>query len=46
MIAGHAAGAAAALAIRTRLPVHHISIPELQRLLREQKQLIAEPPAN
>ena len=46
MIDGHAAGAAAALAVRTRLPVHHISIPELQRLLREQKQLIAEPPAN
>ena len=45
MIAGHAAGTAAALAIRTKLPVHHIPIPELQSRLKQQKQLIAAPAA-
>jgi hypothetical protein len=40
MIAGHAAGTAAALALRTAVPLHHISLPELQRLLIQQKQII------
>lgn len=43
MIAGQAAGVAAALAVGSKLPVHHIAIPVLQRLLREQKQIIAAP---
>jgi hypothetical protein len=40
MIAGHAAGAAAALALKTGVPIHHVSVPELQRVLVQQKQVI------
>lgn len=43
MIAGHAAGTAAALAVKAKLPVHHLPMQELQRRLLEQKQLISEP---
>ena len=40
MIAGHAAGTAAALAVKSGAAVHHISIPELQRRLAQQKQIL------
>jgi hypothetical protein len=44
MIAGHAAGVAAALASRQGLlDVHHVPIPELQRLLREDGQVLDLP---
>jgi hypothetical protein len=35
MIVGQAAGVAAALAVRNRTPIQDVSIPELQRILRE-----------
>jgi hypothetical protein len=41
MIAGHAAGAAAAEAVRTRAPVHRLDIPQVQKALRDQKQILA-----
>jgi hypothetical protein len=44
MIAGHAAGVAAALALESAQPLHHIAIPELQRRLRAQHQIIQAPP--
>ncbi len=40
MIAGQAAGVAASLALRENLPLHHIPVPKLQRLLEEQKQVL------
>ncbi|MDQ1473424.1 MAG: hypothetical protein QOJ99_4904 [Bryobacterales bacterium] len=40
MIAGHAAGVAASLAIEKKVPVHLIEIPELQRRLQAQKQIL------
>jgi hypothetical protein len=44
MILGHAAGSAAALAAKQRLPsVHAVDVDELQRLLVEQKQLLTWP---
>lgn len=43
MIAGQAAGIAAALASRDAKPVHDVSVAELQRLLREQGQLLDLP---
>jgi hypothetical protein len=43
MIAGHAAGAAAAQAIRTRSPLHKLEIGELQKTLVAQKQILREP---
>ena len=43
MIAGHAAGVAAALASRKGTAVHHVPIPELQRLLREEGQVLELP---
>ena len=46
MILGHAAGAAAALAAKQRLPsVQAVDVDELQRVLVEQKQLLTWPPA-
>lgn len=41
MIAGQAAGVAAAMAIATEVPVHHVDIPALQQRLRDQKQLLS-----
>lgn len=41
MIAGHAAGVAATLAVRDGVPVHHVNLPELQRRLREQGQILS-----
>lgn len=43
MIAGHAAGVAAALAVRDNLPVHKVDIRKLQSLLRAQKQILSLP---
>jgi len=43
MIAGHAAGVAAALASGKGTAVHHVPIPELQRLLREEGQVLDPP---
>jgi hypothetical protein len=40
MIAGQAAGTAAALAVRSRVGVHHVSLPELQKALRESGQIL------
>jgi hypothetical protein len=40
MIAGHAAGVAAAQAIRAKVAVNRINISNLQRRLREQKQIL------
>jgi FAD dependent oxidoreductase len=40
MIAGHAAGVAASLAVERSVPVHQIDIPELQRKLEAQKQIL------
>jgi hypothetical protein len=44
MIAGHAAGVAAALACKTRVAVQQVSIAMLQRLLREQGQILEANP--
>jgi hypothetical protein len=41
MIAGHSAGAAAALAIESGVPVHLIDLTLLQRRLREGKQILS-----
>ncbi|MGI8746239.1 MAG: FAD-dependent oxidoreductase [Bryobacteraceae bacterium] len=41
MIAGHSAGVAAALAVRSRNLVHRIDLRELQRCLREQGQILS-----
>ena len=41
MIAGQAAGVAAAMAIAAQVPVHHVHIPTLQRRLREQTQILS-----
>ncbi len=41
MIAGHSAGVAAVMAVRSGVPVHKIEILKLQRRLREQKQIIS-----
>lgn len=48
MIAGESAGTAAALAIKTKTPVHKIDISELQRELRASGQILslADVPAN
>jgi hypothetical protein len=43
MIAGHAAGVAAAQAIRTKTPLHRIDVAALQRRLGEQKQILSPP---
>jgi len=43
MIAGHAAGVAASLAVERKVPVHQIDIPELQRKLEAQKQILHLP---
>lgn len=40
MIAGHAAGVAAAMAARAGVPLHHVDILELQRRLRDQRQIL------
>ena len=40
MIAGHAAGVAATMAVRGKVPVDRIDIAALQRRLREQKQIL------
>ncbi len=42
MIAGESAGAAAALAIKTKRPLHKVDIEELQRQLRANKQILSE----
>ncbi len=41
MIAGDAAGVAAALALESKTGAHQVSMPELQRRLREQRQIIS-----
>ena len=41
MIAGHAAGIAASLAVERNVPVHQIDIPELRRKLAAQKQILS-----
>lgn len=41
MIAGQAAGVAAAMAIAAQVPVHHVDVPGLQRRLQEQKQMLS-----
>jgi hypothetical protein len=41
MIAGQAAGVAAAMAVAAKVPVHHVSIPALQQRLKEQKQILS-----
>jgi FAD dependent oxidoreductase len=41
MIAGQAAGTAAAIAVKNGVAVHHVSIPELQRALRQQNQVLS-----
>jgi FAD dependent oxidoreductase len=43
MIAGHAAGVAAALTVRTHTPVHSIDIRRLQQQLRDEKQILSLP---
>jgi hypothetical protein len=43
MIAGQAAGAAAALAVEGKVPVHQVDVPELQRRLAAQKQILHLP---
>jgi hypothetical protein len=43
MIAGHAAGVAAAQAIRTKTALHRIDVSSLQRRLIEQKQILGLP---
>ena len=43
MIAGQAAGTAAALALKTNTPVHHVSIPELQKTLEQNGQILTAP---
>ena len=43
MIAGHAAGVAAAQAIRTKAPLARIDVAALQEKLRQQKQILALP---
>ena len=43
MIAGHAAGVAAAIASRKELPVQRVPIEELQRILAEEGQIIELP---
>jgi len=43
MIAGHAAGVAASLAVERSVPVDQIDIPELQRKLAGQKQILHLP---
>lgn len=40
MITGHAAGTAAAMAVKAALPVHHVPVVELQRRLVEQRQIL------
>lgn len=40
MIAGHAAGVAAAMAGKEKQPVQRVSVPDLQRKLREQGQIL------
>jgi uncharacterized protein YcgL (UPF0745 family) len=45
MIAGHAAGAAAALAIQSGVPVHRIDISRLQQTLSRQGQVLSLPPS-
>jgi hypothetical protein len=42
MIAGHAAGVAAALSLRLDVPVHQVPIVELQALLRAQGQILRQ----
>jgi hypothetical protein len=41
MIAGQAAGVAAAMAIATGVPVHHVDIRALQQRLRDQRQILS-----
>jgi len=41
MIVGQAAGTAAAQAVRTRTSLHNIDIPQLQKTLSEQKQILS-----
>jgi hypothetical protein len=41
MIAGHAAGLAAALAVREGVDVHRVNLADLQRALRNQKQVLS-----
>jgi hypothetical protein len=41
MIAGQAAGVAAAMAITTGVPVHHVDIRALQQRLRDQRQILS-----
>ena len=43
MIAGHAAGVAAAIASRKELPVQRVPIEELQRILADEGQIIELP---
>jgi hypothetical protein len=40
MIAGQAAGVAAAMAVAAGVPVHHVNIPALQQRLKEQQQIL------
>jgi hypothetical protein len=40
MIVGHSAGTAAALAVRGRVAVHHVPVPELQKALQAQGQIL------
>jgi hypothetical protein len=42
MIAGHAAGVAAALSLRINVPVHHVPIVDLQALLQAQGQILRQ----
>ncbi|HEV2528269.1 MAG TPA: FAD-dependent oxidoreductase [Thermomicrobiales bacterium] len=42
MLLGHAAGHAAALAIRDDVAVHHVAVPELQRALVAQGQVLVQ----
>jgi len=43
MIAGHSAGVAAALAVRSGTQVHTVDIPALRRRLIEQRQILSKP---
>jgi hypothetical protein len=41
MIAGHGAGVAAALAVRSNTPVHKVDLATLQHRLSEQRQILS-----
>lgn len=42
MMLGHAAGAAAALAVRDECSMHRIDVPELQRTLASNGQILVQ----